>query len=154
MNGCATILYGNSKTECVFDEIDPSVLNIDELFVKNIAEISLFSDFAQERNIAAYYLYSKQTDSQEKKDNVPKILFINQEKIIFGCKKNDFPFVQNSEYMIELSFPLKIAGPIKTRKIFAAFVVERVFNEEEKSCIICRISRVKQEDIRFLEERA
>ena len=155
MKGKATVFHKNKSIACTIDEIDTSMLKAEEMFVKDISEISLFSDFAKERNIIAYYLYAKKIDDSGTSETAPHILFVDSKKLIFGChKKSGFSFVQNTEYMIELVFPLELKGPIKSRKVFTAFVVERVFNEAEKLCIICRISRIKEEDVRFLDERA
>lgn len=146
---------GNSeKQRCVVNEVNPLEIKFDEVFLKDISEIAVFSNLNSERDIVSYFLYSKNSQKfKTENEELPQIIFLSSEDVIFGCPKKNFDFVQNSEYSLELVFPLKIAGPIKNRKMILSFVVERVFNDEEKSCVVCKVTTLKAEDARFLDER-
>ena len=150
MRGEATILRGESRIACVLDEIDVSSPEPGEPLVGDSPEVSLFSGLAKERSVVARYLRGASGGQGE----LPRILLADSRKLIFGCRRDGFPFVQRAEYLIELRVPLKVAGPVKVRKVLAAFVVERVFNEEERLCAVCAFSRLRAEDARFLDERA
>lgn len=147
------IFNENRKLSCIIDEIDLSLIKKEDLFLKDISENAVFSGLSDERAVVSYFLYSNNVKTIPEIRKNPKIIFLDSEKIIFGCIKTGFCFVQNSNYSIELKFPLNLKGPIKSRTILLNFKVERVFNEEEKSCVVCGISKMKAEDERFLLER-
>ncbi len=103
------------------------------------------------------YLSEKHYDNQDNLEgrfSPPDIIFIDSQKIVFACRRQNMIFEENLEYDMVFSFPIK-NGPIKERKLNVTITVDNVFFDEKKErcCTICSFSKIKEEDIRYLEDK-
>ena len=84
------------------------------------------------------------------------ILFLNHERIVLGFEKNEsFLPVQNEEYSITISFTLKASSSIK-RNIKVLIKADSLYTDKagERITVDCSFSKIREEDIRFLYEKA
>lgn len=97
----------------------------------------------------------KKMESVQGRKKVPTVLFIDNERIVFGMEGENTIFHEGSDYALKISFPLGTDGPIKTRDIYVTCMLEKTFSSRtgEKSCCIFRFTTIKNEDTRFLFER-
>lgn len=95
-------------------------------------------------------------ESMENRKNPLSILYVDHERIVFGCKESDFNFKTGNEYGLKLIFSIK-KGPIISRDIFITFVVNKIYKDEcfpEKLCADCCYTTIQEEDVRFIFEKA
>lgn len=84
------------------------------------------------------------------------ILFVNHERIVFAFEKNEaFELSEGAEYPVELSFVLKENSSL-VRKVFVTCKVDNIYSDEMecKFCADCSYTTIKEEDLRFLFEKA
>ena len=82
----------------------------------------------------------------------PTVLYINQERIVFGYGKNGYALQKGSEYALKLGFPLK-NSPVKERTVYVTCTVQNLFASDDgaRFCADCRYTSLKKEDERFLD---
>lgn len=84
------------------------------------------------------------------------ILFVNHERIVLGFSKHQaFELAEGAEYPIEMSFALK-ETPAVVRRVFVTCKVVNLYKNEDgsKLCADCTYTTLKEEDCRFLYEKA
>ena len=70
------------------------------------------------------------------------------------AKKENIIVNKDEEYSVVLGFPIS-KGPIKERTVYAVFTVENIFEDDlnQKCCAVCRYKNIKEEDVRYLEDK-
>lgn len=84
------------------------------------------------------------------------ILFLNHERFVFGFEKNSsFTPKIGSEYSLVISFVLKNTLSM-TRDIKVSIVADCIYSDDEgkRFALDCTYSKIKEEDLRFLYEKA
>lgn len=80
----------------------------------------------------------------------PTLLYLNHERIVFGCHSGGYRLLTGSEYALKLEIPLPT--PVRVRTVYITCRAETVQESDDKrrSCVICRHTSIKEEDVRFL----
>lgn len=96
----------------------------------------------------------KQSHSIQNRKTLPQIIYIDEKRIVFAINEESISLKENCEYGVVLGFPIP-NGPIKERTIYTDFIVDNLFkdNEEKKVCAVCHYSTIKEEDVRYLEDK-
>ncbi len=83
----------------------------------------------------------------------PCILYLNHERIVFGCEKNALPFQHGAEYALKMGFPLE-NSPVKERTIYVTCLLETQYEstDDKRVCSVLRYTLLEKEDERFLYE--
>lgn len=139
-----TIYYESNSKEskktdivCDFDESFP-------LFVESNYKERIEAFLSQKNSI--------QTEAISGRIHAPKVIYLDEKKIVFASQKIAMPFSQKSEYALLLKFP--IAGPLKERKVYLTCVISEMFESYEcdKLCACADFSSIREEDERFLND--
>lgn len=78
-----------------------------------------------------------------------KLLYISESILILGSEFGNFPLQRGYEYPASVNVELQIGK----RELFFMIFVSRLYqNSNGKSCALCRISSISEEDRRFLYE--
>ena len=95
-----------------------------------------------------------QNQSIEGRKNPPQIIYIDHERLVLAAKKENIIVNKDEEYSVVLGFPIS-KGPIKERTVYAVFTVENIFEDDlnQKCCAVCRYKNIKEEDVRYLEDK-
>lgn len=109
-------------------------------------------------NICHFMILEKNDTVQAVKDKLKPfdILFLNHERFVFGFEKNDsFEVERDDEFKVRISFSL-ISSPMITRDIQSHIKVSNVYknDDEDKIAADCVFLDLKEEDMRFLYEKA
>lgn len=101
-------------------------------------------------------------------------LYIDHERLVFGCGNGNLPLVTGAEYAVKMSFAIRKETAL-TREVFATMRLGSVYGEDaamsgspsapragnaaiyaggERLCADCLFTSLKEEDRRFLYEKA
>lgn len=82
------------------------------------------------------------------------IIYIDTEKIVFGCMNQLDSLKVGNEYKLCLKFPIG-ASPILRRTITVGIIVADTYENAEGDiqCFLCNFKGMKAEDFRFLQEK-
>ena len=129
-----------------------------ETFVTEAKKTGRAGNGIQLVNICRYLVLPKDNSVHafEGRLNPFDILFLNHERIVLAFEKNDsFNPLQNEEYGVTISFSLKNSGSVK-RTIKVLIRADAIYTDKsgEKIAMDCSFSKIREEDIRFLYEKA
>lgn len=84
-----------------------------------------------------------------------QMLYIDYERIVFANVASSMKLLPETEYALEIVFPLE-SSPIKKRTVFVTCLVEDIYEDDDKEfkCAVCRFTSIKEEDVRFLYEKS
>lgn len=82
----------------------------------------------------------------------PSVVYLDENKIVFGAEKENMLLKLNEKYRIQISFPLP--GPVKFRNLNCVCRADFVYENQDKSraCVVASLCEIKEEDKRFLNE--
>ena len=129
-----------------------------EKFVEDAKKSQKAGNGIQLVNICRY-MVEEQKESVEAVQGRVKpfdILFLNHERFVFGFTKNEVFSIENgNEYRIKISFALR-DSPVFTRDINVQIRADSVYSDKtgKKICADCTYIDLKEEDTRFLYEKA
>lgn len=108
-------------------------------------------------NVCRYLVDEGKKAVVAKKDRLNlDIVFLNHERLVLGLLKNDSVSIcAGDEYWIKISFVLR-ASVAMTRDIRVRIKADSVYEDEngKKICADCTYIDLKEEDVRFLYEKA
>ena len=83
------------------------------------------------------------------------ILYVDHERIVLGGDVRNFNLISGAEYALKMSFTLK-EGPIVSRDLFVTCRINKIYNDagNQKYCADCLYTKMQEEDLRFLYEKA
>jgi len=110
------------------------------------------------------YDFEHKIEAMENRKKPVDILYIDHERIVFGCSLKDKVLLANNEYGLKISFTLD-KGPISTRDIYITFIVSKEYyssevditsqeNVDVRVCFDCKYTTIQEEDLRYLYEKA
>lgn len=129
-----------------------------ESFVKEAKKSGKAGNGIQLVNICRYMVEEKPETVEAVQGRMKPfdILFLNHERFVFGFEKNrSFQIKSGNEYMIKISFALRSSSAI-TRDIQVHIRADSVYKKSDgkKICADCTFTDLKEEDVRFLYEKA
>ena len=77
-----------------------------------------------------------------------ELLFITNKEIIFGYTGQNFPLQEDVEYSLLVHIPVLLLR----RVITMACIPISIFKSNNKIAVLCKLTKVKEEDFRFLTE--
>lgn len=96
---------------------------------------------------------NSEIESVQGRKKAPAVIYLDENRIVFASKKEDIILSAGEKYEIQIAFP--IPGPIKSRKLNLACVVQKIYENADitKFCADAKITEIKEEDKRFLSEK-
>lgn len=129
-----------------------------EKFVEDAKKSGRAGNGLQLVNICRYMVeeHSETVEAVQGRVKPFDILFMNHERFVFGFSKNDAVHIESgNEYRLKISFVLRDSLVI-TRDINVMIRADSVYADSKngKFCADCTYLDLKEEDIRFLYEKA
>jgi hypothetical protein len=84
------------------------------------------------------------------------ILYVNDKRIVFGSRERQEILTLEADYSLNLTFCLE-KNKLFKRSVSIKMTVEQEYTAEGENnarCFVCRYTNIKEEDVRFLYERA
>src|SRR5574344_478019 len=84
------------------------------------------------------------------------ILYVNDKRIVFGSRERQEMLTLEADYSLNLTFCLE-KNKLFKRSVSIKMTVEQEYTadgENNARCFVCRYTNIKEEDVRFLYERA
>ncbi|MBE6344891.1 MAG: hypothetical protein E7063_04295 [Spirochaetaceae bacterium] len=117
-------------------------------WIKDIIDHQYLSELFPVFTIAMFLSGNEVATSLQDRFANLQVLYVSSSEIVFAAESGHFQLQKEVEYSILLQVPM---GSLR-RTITLVCSVDEIYQKDNKTCALCRLSSVKAEDQRFLYE--